>query len=149
MARMLGIYDHIWGVWIMRANFLGMYFLVFHEMFKALPASYSEAATIDGANDWQILWKIGLPLAKNTFFTILLLNFVTLWNDYQISMVYLPNHPVLAERLHWLQNSSDGLGHHHSIKMAGTFILMIPVMTLFLCFHKRLMGNLTIGGVKG
>ena len=88
MARSLGLYDKIWGVWIMRANFLGMYFLVFHEMFKALPASYSEAATIDGASDWQILWKIGLPLAKNTFFTILLLNFVTLWNDYQISMVY-------------------------------------------------------------
>ena len=149
MARALGIYDHIWGVWIMRANFLGMYFLVFHEMFKALPASYSEAATIDGANDWQILWKIGFPLAKNTFFTILLLNFVTLWNDYQISMVYLPTHPTLAERLHWLQSSSDGLGHQHSIKMAGTFILMLPIMTLFLCFHKRLMGNLTIGGVKG
>ena len=149
MARTLGIYDTIWGVWIMRANFLGMYFLVFHEMFKALPASYSEAATIDGASDWQILWSISLPLAKNTFFTILLLNFVTLWNDYQVSMVYLPNHPTLAENLHWLQSSSNGLGHYHPIKMAGTFILMIPIMVLFLCFHKRLMGNLTIGGVKG
>lgn len=149
MARSLGLYDKIWGVWIMRANFLGMYFLVFHEMFKALPASYSEAATIDGASDWQILWKIGIPLAKNTFFTILLLNFVALWNDYQISMVYLPNNPVLAERLHWLQSSSNGLAASNAVKMAGTFILMIPIMTLFLCFHKRLMGNLTIGGVKG
>ena len=149
MARSLGLYDQIWGVWIMRANFLGMYFLVFHEMFKALPASYSEAATIDGASDWQILWKIGIPLAKNTFFTILLLNFVALWNDYQISMVYLPNNPVLAERLHWLQSSSNGLAASNAVKMAGTFILMIPIMTLFLCFHKRLMGNLTIGGVKG
>jgi len=149
MARNLGLYDNIWGIWIMRANFLGMYFLVFHEMFKALPASYSEAATIDGANDWQILWSIGFPLAKNTFFTILLLNFVTLWNDYQVSMVYLPNHPTLAENLHWLQNNSNGLGQYHSVKMAGTFILMIPIMVLFLCFHKRLMGNLTIGGVKG
>ena len=149
IARSIGLYDHIWGIWIMRANFLGMYFLVFHEMFKALPASYSEAATIDGASDWQILWRIGFPLAKNTFFTILLLNFVVLWNDYQVSMVYLPSHPTLAERLHWLQQNSDGLGHYHSIKMAGTFILMIPMMVLFLCFHKRLMGNLTIGGVKG
>lgn len=149
MAQNLGIYDTIWGIWIMRANFLGMYFLVFHEMFKAMPASYSEAATIDGANDWQILWKIGLPLAKNTFLTILLLNFVTLWNDYQISMVYLPNHPTLAERLHYMQHNSDGLGQYHAIQMAGVFILMIPILTLFLCFHKRLMGNLTIGGVKG
>jgi ABC-type glycerol-3-phosphate transport system permease component len=149
MARSIGLYDHIWGVWIMRANFLGMYFLVFHEMFKALPASYSEAATIDGASDWQILWRICFPLAKNTFFTILLLNFVTLWNDYQISMVYLPSHPTLAERLHFLQKSSDGLGNFQPVKIAAAFILMIPIMTLFLCFHKRLMGNLTIGGVKG
>ena len=149
MARTFGLYDHIWGVWIMRANFLGMYFLVFHEMFKAMPASYSEAATIDGATDWQILWKISFPLAKNTFFTILLLNFVTLWNDYQISMVYLPSHPTLAERLHYVQNSSDGLGNFQPVKIAAAFILMIPIMTLFLCFHKRLMGNLTIGGVKG
>lgn len=149
MSRALGLYDHIWGVWIMRANFLGMYFLVFHETFRALPASYSEAATIDGASDWQILWKIGFPLGKNVFFTIFLLNFVTLWNDYQISMVYLPTHPMLAETLHWMQNSSNGLGQYHAIQMAGSFILLIPVLTLFLCFHKRLMGNLTIGGVKG
>lgn len=149
LARTLGLYDSIWGTWIMRANFLGMYFLVFHEMFKALPASYSEAATIDGANDWQILWKIGLPLAKNTFFTIFLLNFVAMWNDYQVAMVYLPSYPTLAVNLHWLQHKSDGLSTESQVKMAGTFILLVPVLTLFLCFHKRLMGNLTIGGVKG
>lgn len=148
MARSLGIYDQIWGTWIMKANFLGMYFLVFHEMFKAIPASYSEAATIDGANDFQILWKIGLPLARNTFMTCFLLNFVSLWNDYQISTVYLPTHPTLAEGVHWMQQGSQ-IGSYSPIALSGIFVLVIPVLVLFLCFHKRLMGNLTIGGVKG
>ena len=148
MARAVGIYDKIWGMWLMRANFLGMYFLVFHEMFKAIPASYSEAATIDGANDFQILWKIGFPLARNTFMTCFLLNFVTLWNDYQISTVYLPTHPTLAEGVHWMQQGAQ-IGSTSPIALAGVFVLMLPILVLFLCFHKRLMGNLTIGGVKG
>lgn len=148
MARALGIYDKIWGMWFMKANFLGMYFLVFHEMFKAIPASYSEAATIDGASDFQILWKIGLPLARNTFMTCFLLNFVTLWNDYQISTVYLPTHPTLAEGIHWMQQGAQ-IGSTSPIALSGVFVLTIPVLVLFLCFHKRLMGNLTIGGVKG
>lgn len=149
MAQMLGLYDKIWGVWIMKANFLGLYFLVFHEMFKAMPMAYSEAATIDGANDWQILWKIGFPLAKNTFLTVLLINAVALWNDYQISMVYLPNHPTLAECMHYLRTCSQDYFNYLPVKLAGPFILMMPVLILFLCFQKRLMGNLTIGGVKG
>ena len=148
MARAVGIYDKIWGMWLMRANFLGLYFLVFHEMFKAIPASYSEAATIDGATDFQILWKIGFPLARNTFMTCFLLNFVTLWNDYQISTVYLPTHPTLAEGVHWLQNGLQ-IGAYSPIRLSGVFVLMTPILILFLCFHKRLMGNLTIGGVKG
>lgn len=52
MAQSLGLYDQIWGMWILKANFLGMYFLVFYNIFKALPASYTEAAKIDGAREY-------------------------------------------------------------------------------------------------
>lgn len=149
MAQVLGIYDQIWGTWIMKANFLGMYFLVFHEMFKALPQAYSEAATIDGASDWRILWAISFPLAKNTFLTVLLINFVAMWNDYQTPMVYLPTHPTIAERLHWLRGNSWNWLPYAPVQLAAPFILMVPILVIFLCFHKRLLGNLTIGGVKG
>jgi ABC-type glycerol-3-phosphate transport system permease component len=133
----------------MKANFLGLYFLVFHEVFKAMPKSYSEAATIDGAGDFAIMTRIALPLAKNTFFTVLLINFVTLWNDYQTPMIYMPTHPTIAEQLYWIQHSSFKLFAKTPVQMAAVLLLMIPVLILFLCFHKRLMGNLTIGGVKG
>ena len=70
MAKFFGLYDRLWGLWIMRGNFLGMYFLIFYGGFKALPMAYSEAAKIDGAGNMDVLVKIILPLVKNTFFTI-------------------------------------------------------------------------------
>ena len=70
IAKALNLYDEIWGLWLMRANFLGMYFLVYHGMFKALPAAYTEAAKIDGAGNFSILFLVILPLVKNTFFTV-------------------------------------------------------------------------------
>ena len=51
MAKTLRLYNQMWGLWIMKANFLGMYFLVFYEYFKSLPDSYTEAAKIDGAGN--------------------------------------------------------------------------------------------------
>lgn len=148
MAKRFGLYDQIWGTWIMKANFLGLYFLVFHEMFSSMPMAYSEAAKIDGANDWSILWKIAFPLAVNTFMTVLLINFVALWNDFQMSLVYLPTHHTMAECVH---RAFETTGDFTAppLRFAFTFILMTPILILFLCFHKRLLGNLTIGGVKG
>lgn len=149
MAMSLGIYDKIWGMWIMKANFLGLYFLVFHEFFKSLPQAYSEAAEIDGASDLSVMVKIAVPLAKNVFFTVLLINFVTYWNDFQTPMLYLPTHPTISEALYWIKSSSFDLFSLMPVKMAAPMLLLLPVLVLFLCFHKRLLGNLTVGGVKG
>ena len=149
MAINLGIYDKIWGMWIMKANFLGLYFLVFHEFFKSLPQAYSEAAEIDGASDFAVMVRIAVPLAKNLFVTVLLINFVTYWNDFQTPMLYLPTHPTISEALYWIKSSSLDLFGTLPVKMAAPMLLLAPVLVLFLCFHKRLLGNLTVGGVNG
>lgn len=53
MAKTLGIYDSIPGLWLMKANFLGLYFLVFFAAFKNMPAAYAEAAKVDGSRQFQ------------------------------------------------------------------------------------------------
>lgn len=88
MAKNTGLYDSIWGLWIMKANFLGMYFLVFYDGFKGLSMTYTEAAKIDGASNMHILLAIVLPLVKNIFFTVMLVNFIGFWNDYQVPLLY-------------------------------------------------------------
>lgn len=149
MARTLGFYDHIWGLRLMKANFLGMYFLVFHAAFRGIPMTYTEAAKIDGANNMSIMTKVILPLAKNTFATVMLINFITFWNDYQTPMIYMPTYPTIAQGVFVMaQSSMNGLATV-PMRMTGTMIMLIPILIVFLVFQRRLLGNLTVGGIKG
>ena len=149
MARSLGLYNKIWGLWIMQANFLGMYFMVFFATFAVQPKAYVEAAKIDGANNWQIMFRISLPLIRSVFGTILLINFITYWNDYQTPLIYLPNYPTLANGTLSLSLTIDNFYSTTPMRIAGAVLLMMPALILFLVFQKRLMGNLDIGGIKG
>ncbi len=147
VAYALGFYNHIWGLWIMAANMQGLYFFVMYSAFKAMPLGYSEAAKIDGASNAQILVKIALPLIKNLFLTVLLINFVEYWNNYQSPKVYLPDYPTLGFTL-FVKSKSNDLPEKQQL-IALAFIVAAPVLVLFIIFQDRLMGNLTMGGLKG
>ena len=149
MAKALGVYDHIWGVWLMKANFLGMYFLVFYSSFKSLPNAYTEAAKIDGASNFRIMVLIILPLIKNLFASILLINFINFWNDYQTPLLYLPSHPTAAQGVYNLAFTTKNHLAKIPMRMAGAMILFVPIFLIFILFQKRLLGNVTMGGIKG
>ena len=152
VARSMNILNTIWGLWIMKANFLGLYFLVFYDIFKSLPDSFSEAARIDGANNWQIFMRIALPLIKNTFLTVLLIKFISFWNDYQSPKVFMPSFPTIANGLHFVMNETAKEGSIHTevpARMTMVIMTATPITVLFMIFQKRLLGNLTMGGVKG
>lgn len=149
MAKDLGIYDSQFGLWFMSATFLGIYYLMFYSIFKGLSWEYAEAAFIDGAGHWQILLRIMLPLIKNTFLVIFLLNFIARWNDYQTPWIFLPNTPTAAVGVQFFSVGGEiGMGGV-PIKLAASILLMLPVIVLFLIFRKKLVGNLTLGGIKG
>lgn len=149
MAQTFGFYDKVWGMWIMQMNFLGMYFLVFCSGFAAMPDAYSEAAKIDGANQYDILFRIALPFIRSLFGTIFLVNFITYWNDYQTPLVYMPTHPTLAYGILRLAQGADNELSTTPMRIAGPVMLMIPVLILFMIFQKKMLGNLNVGGIKG
>lgn len=151
VAKFLDFHNHIWGLWIMAANMQGLYFFVMYSAFKAMPMGYTEAAKIDGANNLQVLVQIAFPLIINLFLTVLLINFVDYWNNYQVPQVYLPDFPTLGYTLFYYVN---GAGKNDtSFRGAKSLVLALlvatPVLTLFMIFQERLMGNLTMGGLKG
>ncbi len=148
MANRLGIYDTIWGMYIMKANFLGMYFLVFHANFKALSNEYADAARVDGAGNFRVMVSIIFPIVRNTYFTIFLLNFIGFWNDYQTPLVYIPNWPTVAYGLYSTFRSTSGDLSNVPVKLAACLMMLVPIMVIFLVFHNRLMGNITVGGLK-
>ena len=149
MLRFINLYNSWLGLLILKANFLGMYFLIFYEMFKSLPITYREAATLDGASDWRVMMSVYMPLASATFGTILLMNFITYWNDYQTPLLYAPSHPTLSRFLIEITRNSQDDFDSMPVQLTTTVILSIPTLLIFLIFQKKLMSNLTIGGIKG
>ncbi len=149
ISRGLGLFDQFWGMWLLKANFLGMYFIVFYNQFKSIPAAYREAATIDGAGNWKIMTKIMMPLAKNTFLTIALIRFIEFWNDYQTPLIYLPTKPTISLGVYYMAYTTINEMSTIPMRMTAAVIALVPVLVLFMCCHKRLLGNLTLGGIKG
>lgn len=151
MQMTVGIYDNLWFQWIAVAHFLGMYYLVFYGIFRGMSDSYVEAAKIDGASNFRVMIQISFPLVMNTVWTVFLLNFIGYWNDYQGPLIYLPSYPTIATGFFTVVKitAPDPLIDTWPHKFASTTIILAPILTLFLIFQKRLMGSLTLGGVKG
>ncbi len=145
----LGIYDTFIGNWLQKSNFLGMYFLIFFAAYKSLPNDYMEAAYIDGASEWRVLLDIMFPLVKTIFLSIMIIHFVDIWNDYQTVLLYLPSHPTIALSVYMRATSNQALSAGTEIKMASCMIMVIPTIAIFAIFKDKLMGNLSMGGIKG
>ena len=149
VSRTLGLYDHIWSMWIMNASYLGLYFLVFYNVFRALPKDFTEAAKIDGAGNVSILFRIVLPVVRNTLFTVILIKFIDFWNDYQTPLIYLPSSPTTAYGLYWMSKTTENGMNSVPMRLAASMMIFIPILIIFLLLQKRLLGNLMVGGIKG
>ena len=149
MADKLNIRDSIFGLYLMKSYFLGMYFLIFFETLKAFPKDYTEAAEIDGAGNFSIMFRIMFPLCINTFFTISLLLFIQFWNDYTTPMLFMPNVPTLAYGLYYFidLNPIQEI-NTMPMRLSACIMMLVPTLTIFLIFHNKLLSNVTIGGVK-
>lgn len=148
MLRNLHLYDTIIGAWVLKANFLGMYFMVFHATFKGLPKDFAEAAQIDGAGNLRVFLSIMLPMVKTTFTTIMLIRFIEYWNDYQMPLMYIPSYPTLSYGLYDYTQSERPAVAGTPMQLAGCMILFIPIFIIFIVFQKKLTGNISMGGIK-
>lgn len=149
MMRYLNLYDSFIGNYIQKFSFCGMYFLVFYAFYEGLPDSYQEAAEIDGASYYGILIKIIIPLSIKVISSVVLLQFVQLWNDYQTPLMYLPTHPTLAYGTYYMaQGNTAGALSKVPVRIAACMILALPILVVFLFARNKLMGNVSIGGVK-
>ncbi len=152
LLRSLGIYDTWFGYFFQKFGFAGMYFLLFYSFYQGLSDTYIEAAEIDGASQFRILISIIIPLSATIFSTIALIIFVQLWNDYQTPLLYMPTKPTLAFAIYYFTNKtvSGGFAERGEPgKIAMCMVLAIPVIILFVVLRDKLMGNITLGGIKG
>lgn len=148
LMRSLHLYDTMTGVYLTTFSFTGINYLIFYAAFEQLPRGFIEAGKIDGASNMKIFLKLMFPMVGGIFFTLLLQAFIGRWNDYQTAMMWLPRYPTVATGIYSFSFSQSGAISNVPMKLTGCMLLLIPILVLFLLFHKRLLVNLTMGGLK-
>ncbi len=154
--RQLGIFDSLWGNFLRFFSGAGMYYFVYYAFFSSLSNTYREAAEIDGANDFTVMFRIYFPMAIKTIGTVFLIQFIALWNDWQATMLYLPTHPTLARAVYEMSLAKSDIGtgaekfllQTTPLKITASMILAVPITIIFVIFRNKLMGNVSVGGLK-
>ncbi|MCK9210489.1 MAG: carbohydrate ABC transporter permease [Ignavibacteriaceae bacterium] len=127
------------------ANIFGIFMI--RQYAISIPDSLLESARIDGATDFQIYWKIILPLCKPILVTLALFTFLGTWNDFLWPLIVLTDNsmytlPVALANL---------MGEHTKdpeLMMAGSVVTIIPVVIVFLSLQKYYLKGIMMGGVK-
>jgi ABC-type glycerol-3-phosphate transport system permease component len=118
--------------------------------FRSLPSELEDAAAIDGAGEYQIFYRVMLPLASPGIITASIFNFIGLWNEYMLALVMIndQNKRTIGLGLYALQGSmqytSDWVG-----LFAGVVIVMVPTFILFVVMSERVIEGITLGATKG
>ncbi len=148
MVKNLNLQDSFIGNYFLKASFVNIYFLVLFVAFKKVPKDFEEAAQLDGASYSMVMFKIMYPMVSNMLLTIFIIYFIQYWNDYQTPNLYLQAYPTLSMGLLHFQFSTRIEIAGEPVKLAAAIMVFIPIFTVFLIFSNRLMGNITMGGVK-
>jgi multiple sugar transport system permease protein len=129
-------------------------FLV-RQFMRGIPNSYSEAASLDGANGFQVYLMIIMPLVKPILIYLAVTGFIGNWNDFQGPLMYVRGEPskwTLSVALYMRFVEGDGAGDTNNlpnVQMAVGVLMMVPCVVLFGFFQKEIMEGISSIGVKG
>ncbi len=118
--------------------------------FKTLPGELLEAATIGGANQFQLFFLIAIPLAQNGLVSMGIFNFLGMWNQYILPLVLLTSNAkyVLSQGLAFLQHQQRYQSDWSGL-FAAVVIVMLPTLIVYVVFQNQIQRGLTVGALKG
>ncbi|HKM23117.1 MAG TPA: carbohydrate ABC transporter permease [Lachnospiraceae bacterium] len=122
---------------------------IFLQFFENLPVSLDESAIMDGANYFQIFFKILFPLLKPAIVTVIILKSVSTYNEYYNANLYLQNKTLYRTVSTSLYTFVGPLGNRYNLICAGLLITLLPMFIAFVLFQKQIYSGLTSGAVKG
>jgi multiple sugar transport system permease protein len=119
------------------------------QFFKTIPIELDQAAKIDGANSFQIYYKILLPIIKPALMTVAVMSVAFHWNDFMTPLIYLNSDQnfTLALGLQFFKNSYGS--SQVQMLMAVSLITVIPLLILFFIGQKYFVQGITMSGLKG
>jgi arabinogalactan oligomer/maltooligosaccharide transport system permease protein len=116
--------------------------------FDTIPRELEEAAVIEGASAGQIFWRIVLPLAKPAVAITSLFSFMTAWNEFILAATFMDKEDMYTAPV-GLRFFVGGYAQQWGYFAAGSIIVSLPIVFLFLYLQKYLVSGLTAGSVKG
>ena len=126
----------VWGIFLMRQYFL------------SIPRDLEDAARIDGASEWQVFWKIALPLSKPALATVALFSFVETWKSFLW--------PLIVTRSMSMRPVEVGIAAFHGLyfgnwpfQMAAAVTAVIPILILFFLTQRYFVQGIQLAGLKG
>lgn len=159
LVKEVGLLDSMWSLVI--PNLIWTYdLIVMRSFFETIPSEIYEAAIVDGANEFTILVKIFVPLAKPAIASIALFYVMGQWNSYLIPSIYLtsaekyPLQVILKDMLiNMTSQNSNNLEESkftpEALKNATIFISLLPFLVVYPWLQKYFVKGLTLGAVKG
>lgn len=145
--------------WNLRNTFLGLilpsvtsvfYIYLLKENFEAIPDELYKAAKVDGTSDFKYLYKVMIPICKPTIITIIILKVIECWNSYVWPRLITDNENyfLVSNAIQTIRESGFGRENVPAM-MAAVVIMSIPLIIIFLIFHKKIMEGVSRGGTKG
>ena len=126
------------------------YIYLLRENFAQIPDELYYAAKVDGTSDFKYLTKVLIPICKPTIITITILKVIECWNSYVWPRLITdnPSYFLVSNGIQEIRESGFGRENIPAM-MAAVVVISVPLIVLFLIFHKKIMEGVSRGGTKG
>lgn len=149
LSRM-GLTNSLWGLVISNmANVFTIYLL--RTNFMSTPKGVIEAARVDGASEWSILWRLVVPMNRNTIINASLISFIANFNTYLWPSILLTRQEnyVIQQGLQQFSTSSGAFTRTFPLIMAGTALSVVPLIIIYMLLSRYFIGSSSESSVKG
>ena len=120
---------------------------IFVQFMSSIPKSLDEAAMLDGANRWTIYWRVILPLLKPAIATVVIIRGIAIYNEFYIPFLYMPSRE-LGTISTSLFRFKGPFGAQWEVIAAGTLLVIIPTLVIFLFLQKYIYNGFISGATK-
>lgn len=148
LMRDLGLINSLWSLIFMNiATGTPITMLILTGFFKTMPMELEEAARMDGAGNLRVLWNVLLPLMRPALGTVIIVNFISAWNDFFFPLIFITEKEKMTIPVGMLSLFGEHSADWGSL-FAGLTLASLPMMILFFVASKQFMEGLTAGALK-
>ena len=146
----LGLAGTFPGVWFAHSGYgLPLTIYLLHNFIAGLPSDLFDSAEVDGASEIQKFTRIVLPLSTPAIASVVIFQFIWVWNDLLVALIYLGGSPDVAPLTVRLTNLVGTYGQNWELLTAAAFVSMLLPLTIFFTLQRYFVRGLTAGAVKG